>query len=111
VAIPVGAARADIAQPKPVPGVIGPPSTPAPTTPPPTTPAPTEEGTAKKDALKKLGVEVDTQIGAADQAKRDLFLAVAQQVETGNVDPSALGNQIEAVKKACASAAPVLRHA
>jgi Spy/CpxP family protein refolding chaperone len=65
----------------------------------------------QKDALQKLGADVDVKVGAVDQAKRDALLALAKQIGSGTVDKDALQPQMQAVEQAAAAASPDVRSA
>jgi Spy/CpxP family protein refolding chaperone len=61
------------------------------------------------DALEKLGAEDDAKVGAVDKARREYVLALADQIETGKVDESALKDQKKKVEEAAEAASPFLR--
>jgi Spy/CpxP family protein refolding chaperone len=65
----------------------------------------------QKDALQKLGADVDDKVGAVDQAKRDFLLVLAKQIGSGTVDKDALQPRMQAVEQAAAAASPDVRTA
>jgi Spy/CpxP family protein refolding chaperone len=65
----------------------------------------------QSDALKKLGDEVNTKVDSVEEARRGFLLALADQIESGKVDATALHPQIEKVVDAAKAASPDLRSA
>jgi Spy/CpxP family protein refolding chaperone len=63
----------------------------------------------QKDALQKVGAEVDAKVAAVDEAKRGGLLALADQIEAGNVDPNALKSYTQKYVDAAVAASPVVR--
>jgi hypothetical protein len=49
----------------------------------------------QKSAIKAMASDVDSKVAAADQAKRDLLLALADQIAAGKVNATALHDQNE----------------
>jgi len=63
------------------------------------------------DKLSQLGDEVDKQMAAAHQARRDLMLALAQQLDSGRIDRQALEPQVQALVNAKNEASPAVKGA
>jgi Spy/CpxP family protein refolding chaperone len=61
------------------------------------------------NALQKLGAEDDAKVGAVDKAKHEYLMALADQIETGKVDESALKDQKKKVEEAAEAASPTVR--
>jgi Spy/CpxP family protein refolding chaperone len=63
----------------------------------------------QSDAIQKVGAEVDAKVAAADQAKRDALLALADQIEAGKVDATALKPKTDNYVEAAVAASPTVR--
>lgn len=62
-------------------------------------------------ALSQIAHSVDAKTGAVHEAKRNLMLSLAEQMESGRVDRQALEREVEALAQARESAAPAMRNA
>jgi hypothetical protein len=63
------------------------------------------------EALQKLGAKVDEKMGPVSEARKNLALALADEIEAGKVDKDTLKPEIEDLVKAAESASPLLRKA
>ena len=128
-AAPLWSARADIAAPpSPEKGQVSRPAAP------PAPPAPQQEKQGKSEAggivqlvdralqgielrpeqteaLQKLGAKVDEKMGPVTEARKNLALALADEIEAGKVDKDTLRPEIEDLVKAAETTSPFLRKA
>jgi Spy/CpxP family protein refolding chaperone len=63
------------------------------------------------EALQKLGAKVDEKLEPVTEARKNLVLALADEIEAGKVDKDTLKPEIEDVVKASETASPLLRKA
>jgi hypothetical protein len=63
------------------------------------------------EALEKLGAEVEEKMGPVTKARKNLALALADEVEAGKVDKETLKPEVEDLVKAAETASPFLRAA
>ena len=63
----------------------------------------------QKDQLQKLGADADAKVAKVDEAKRAFMSALADQIESGKVDASALRPLIDKDVEAADAASPDLR--
>ncbi len=61
--------------------------------------------------LNQVGQQVDAQMAQAHQARRDLMLALAQQLDAGQIDRQALEPQVQALVNAKNQASPAAKEA
>jgi hypothetical protein len=63
------------------------------------------------EALERLGAEVEEKMGPVSTARKNLALALADEVEAGKVDKETLKPEVEDLVKAAETASPFLRAA
>lgn len=63
------------------------------------------------EKLSQIGQQVDSQMAAAHQARRDFMLALAQQMASGRIDRQALEPQVQALVNAKNEVSPAIKGA
>jgi Spy/CpxP family protein refolding chaperone len=63
----------------------------------------------QKDALQKIGADVDASVAVVEEARRELLAALADQLDTANVDSNAIQPKMQRVIDRAADASPVVR--